>query len=372
MLNVLQVCSDTNIGGAGKCILTYLRHCNKKAFNVAVVLPTNSLLKPKVEALSFRVIEIPAMADKSLDPSAINKLLAVFRDFKPHIVHTHASMSARIAARLYGAKIVYTRHTVYPPSPRLTKGLGKVISALSNNLTADKIIAVAEAAKDNLTAIGVSEKKIEVILNGVEPMTPVSSSELEELKNEYGITDGTKSCAIIARLDEIKGHRYFIEAAARLKENGIAARFFIAGTGAMEDSIRKQIAELSLSDTVIMLGFLDNVEPLLNLIDVQCNCSTTEATSLALLEGMSLSKPAVVSAAGGNPGVITEGKNGFVVPVGDPEKLAERLTRLFTDNELYAEMSSVSKEMFNKKFTAQKYAESIENIYFSLGGKQNG
>ena len=73
MLNVLQVCSDTNIGGAGKCILTYLKHCDKKSFNVAVVLPANSLLKPKVEALGFKVIEVSAMADKSLDLSAIKK-----------------------------------------------------------------------------------------------------------------------------------------------------------------------------------------------------------------------------------------------------------------------------------------------------------
>ena len=65
MLKVLQVCSDTNIGGAGKCILTYLKHCNKEKLNVAVVLPANSLLKPKVEELGFEVFEVDAMADKS-------------------------------------------------------------------------------------------------------------------------------------------------------------------------------------------------------------------------------------------------------------------------------------------------------------------
>ena len=372
MLNVLQVCSDTNIGGAGKCILTYLKHCDKKSFNVAVVLPANSLLKPKVEALGFKVIEVSAMADKSLDLSAIKKLLSVFREFRPHIVHTHGSMSARIAARLFGAKVVFTRHTVYPPPLGLTKAPGKIVSSIINNLTADKIIAVAEAAKENLTAIGVSEKKIEIILNGVESMCPISPEDLEKLKSQYGITEGTKSCAIIARLDEIKGHRYFIEAAQKLKSQNIPAKFFIAGTGPMEASIKKQISDLGLQDTVIMLGFLDNVEPLLNLIDVQCNCSTTEATSLSLLEGMSLSKPAVVSSAGGNPAVISDGKNGFVTPVGDSEKLAERLKTLFTDSQLYDEMSKASKEIFNLKFTSQMYAKSIENIYFSLGGKQNG
>ena len=371
MLKVLQVCSDTNIGGAGKCILTYLKHCNRNEFEIAVVLPQNSLLKEKVEELGFKVFEIDAMAEKSMDIRAISKLLAVFREFKPDIVHTHASMAARIAARLYGAKIVYTRHSVFPPSPKLTKGLGKSLSGIANNSTADKIIAVAEAAKDNITAIGVDNKKIEVILNGVEPLTPYSEEQMTKIRNEYGVSPDTKCTAIVARLNEVKGHKYFIDAAAKLKARGIKAKFFIAGTGDMAEKLRKQILENNLDDYVVMLGFLDNVEPLMNLIDVQANCSFgTEATSLSLLEGMSLGKPAVVSDFGGNPGVIKDGENGYLTPTHDSEVLAERLTALFTDDALYEKMCKRSKEIFNETFTAAKYAENIDNIYLNLGGKK--
>lgn len=49
-----------------------------------------------------------------------------------------------------------------------------------------------------------------------------------------------------------------------------------------------------------MLGFLNDVEPLMNAMDIQANCSFgTEATSLSLLQGMSLGKPAVVTDFGG-------------------------------------------------------------------------
>ncbi|MBR5614900.1 MAG: glycosyltransferase [Clostridia bacterium] len=373
MLKVLQVCSDTNIGGAGKCILTYLKHCNKKELEIAVVLPKDSLLKPEVEALGFKVFEIDAMADKSLDMAAVKKLLAVFREFKPDIVHTHASMSARIAARLFGAKIVYTRHSVFPPSPKLTHGIGKLVCGLVNNSTADKIIAVAEAAKQNICDIGVSDKKIDVILNGVEPQTKYSAKEITAAKAEYKIPDDCKCTAIVARLNEVKGHKYFVEAARILKDRGVKARFLIAGTGDMEESIRKQIAENKLEDYVIMLGFLTNVAPLMNVIDVQANCSFgTEATSLSLLEGMSLGKPAVVSDFGGNPGVIKSGKNGYIVPTHDATALANRLEELFTNEKLYAEMSKTSLEIFNSTFTAAVYAENIDNIYLNLGGKNNG
>ena len=80
MIKVLQVSSDTNIGGAGKCILTYLKNFDKMKIDTAVVLPKNSLLKKEVATLGVKVFEIDAMADKSLDFKAVKKLLAVFKE----------------------------------------------------------------------------------------------------------------------------------------------------------------------------------------------------------------------------------------------------------------------------------------------------
>ena len=373
MLKVLQVSSDTNIGGAGKCILTYLKHYNKEKIDLAAVIPEGSLLKPPMEELGAKVYEIDAMRDKSMDIRAIRKLLKIFKEFKPDIVHAHASMSARIAARIYGAKVIYTRHSVFPPNPKLTHGIGKLLCGLINNSTADKIIAVAEAAKQNILDIGVSEKKIDVILNGVEPLRQYEDAEIQKIKEDYGVSSDYKCVAIVARLNEVKGHKYFVKAAKLLKDMGIKAKFLIAGTGEMEEAIKKQIRDEDLSEDVIMLGFLNNVEPLMNAIDVQINCSFgTEATSLSLLEGMSLGKPAVVSDFGGNPGVIKNGKNGYVVPTHSPEAVAQKLKDLFTDDSLYEEMRNMSKQIFESTFTAKKYAENIDNIYLSLGGKNNG
>ena len=84
-----------------------------------------------------------------------------------------------------------------------------------------------------------------------------------------------------------------------------------------------------------MLGFLSYVEPLMNAMDIQANCSFgTEATSLSLLQGMSLGKPAVVTDFGGNPGVIRDGENGFMVPIKDPAAMADTLHKLMTDESL--------------------------------------
>jgi len=309
------------------------------------------------------------MKDKSFDVSAIGKLIKIFRQEKPDIVHAHASMSAKLAAKLCGCKVVYTRHSVFEPSPKLTKGVGKLLSGLANNTTADRIIAVAEAAKDNLTVTGVDEKKISVILNGVEPLEMLTEERRQSVKENFGISDDEKVVSIVARLNEVKGHKYFVEAAKIVKESGIKAKFLIAGTGDMEDSIKKQIEKENLGDTVKMLGFVKDVSGLLNVTDLQANCSFgTEATSLSLLEGMSLGIPAVVTRFGGNPGVIKDGVNGFLVPINDSKAMAEKIVFLFENPKLYEEMKKNSTLIYNEKFTAEVYARNIENVYSSLKG----
>lgn len=367
MIKVVEVSSDSNIGGAGKCILTFLRTYDRSKFDVSVIIPVGSKLKPEIKALGTRVYELEDLAEKSLDLKAVSKLKRLFKQIRPDIVHTHASMSARLAAKQCGIKTVYTRHSVFPPPAKISKGVGKLVNGFINNHTADRIIAVAEAAKDNLTATGVDEKKIDVVLNGVDALKPFDPETLGKTKEKYGIRPGQKTAAIVARLNEVKGHKYFVEAAEIIKKRGLDMKFLIAGTGETEDEIRGLIKEKGLEDTVVMLGFLNDVEPLMNVMDIQVNCSFgTEATSLSLLEGMSLGKPAVVTDFGGNPGVIKDGVNGYLVPTRDPKALADRIEKLASDDELYSQISKNCLEIYAKTFTSEANARKIEEIYNQL------
>lgn len=370
---IIEVSSDTNIGGAGKCLLALLENFDYSSFEVKVVLPKNSLLKPHIDKLNIPVIEVDGIADKSLDAGAIGELKRIFKAEKPDLVHTHASMSARIAARQAGAKVIYTRHSVFKPSKKISHGPGKLINGMINNYLADGIIAVAEAAKDNLTDTGVSAKKIRVILNGVDALKETSESEKSQLRERFGVKSGEKVVSIVARLEDIKGHEYFIEAADELIKKGIKARFFIAGTGSYENVLKEKVKAMNLTDNVIFTGFITDVDKLMAITDVQANASYgTEATSLALLEGMSIGIPAVVSDFGGNPGVIKTGRNGIVVPKQNSHALAEGLEKLLTDDELYKKMSAGAREIFNSAFTSKAMTENTENYYKEIiGGKNN-
>lgn len=373
MRKILQVSSDSNIGGAGKCILTFCKYANREELDIVVVLPEQSLLKPELEKLGIRTIEVPYLAESSLNRRAIGVLQKVFLEEKPELVHTHASMSARIGAKLLGIPVVYTRHSVFPQSRKLTTFPGKQLNGWINSLTADRIIAVAEAAKDNLTETGVPERKISVLLNGVEPLKPCSEEVLETLRTRYDIKHSEKVAVIAARLTEVKGQTYLVQAAEILKNRGVAGKYLIAGTGETENALAEEIRARNLQDSVKLLGFVQDVAPLMQVMDVQVNCSFgTEATSLALLEGMSIGKPIVATDFGGNPGVVEDGVNGFLIPTHNPERLADRLQELFEDEGLYETMSKNAKELYKEKFTAEVYTRRIEQLYRETIEKRKG
>ena len=365
MIKVLNIISDSNIGGAGKCVIYFCRSYNKNEFDVSVVVPKGSELIPELEKTKVKIIEIDGLKDKSLDFKSFFKLRKIIKQEKPDIVHTHASFIARLAARFVsGTKIIYTRHSVFPVSNFIKHGIGRCINKFANEFTSDRIIAVAEAAKENLTDGGINENMIDVILNGVEPIPTTSNEEKEKLKKQYNIASDEKVVGILARLNKVKGHEYFIDSAKIVLDKGIKAKFLILGTGDEEKNLKQKVKDLKLEDKIIFTGFIKNVKDYINIFDVQVNCSYgTEATSLALLEGMSIGVPAVVTNYGGNPGVIKEGENGYLVPIKSPEETAEKIIKLLEDKNLYEKVSKKSNEIYNEKFTIDVYTKNIEKEY---------
>ncbi|GHU59709.1 glycosyl transferase group 1 [Clostridia bacterium] len=357
-MKIIQVISDSNIGGAGRYLLTFFQGVDKN--NFGVYLPKGSKLIPEIERLGVFYRELDYIAEKSFDRRAVAELRRLLRADAPDIVHTHAAMSARIAAKFTKAKIVYTRHSVFEPAPRLTKFPLKQVNGSLNNFFSDKIIAVSPAAKDNLTAAGVPPDKIEVIYNGV--FAAKTYQNLSELYAKYGLAETDFVAAIIGRLTPVKGHRYLLQAAEILRSHQ-EIKFIIAGTGECADEILAEVSARNLTN-VVFAGFVREIDSIENIMDVQINASYgTEATSLSLLEGMSLGKPAIVSDFGGNPYVIENGVNGFVTAQKDPKAIAEKILILKQNKHLYAKMEKSAIEIYKTKFTAEKMTAEILDLY---------
>ena len=362
MIKVIHVLSDTNIGGAGTLLINYLKNFDKTKFLIKIILPKSSLLTPRITALGYEVIEIEGLMDKSLDLSAIGKLKKIFKAEKPHIVHTHSSMSAKIAAFLAGVKSrMYTRHCAYEPPVFLTKFPGKHINGFINNTLSTEIVAVAEAAKENLTDTGISDKKITVIINGVEPLKAPEESRISQIKADFGINENDFVFGIIARLEAVKGQEYFIKAAKKMTEKYENVKFILAGTGSEENRL-KELAEGNKN--IIFAGFVENVAEIFSVINVNVNCSYgTETSSLALSEGMSLKKPAIASIYGGNPYMVTDGYNGILCEKRNEDALFSAMEKIYLDKELYEKMSENAYDAYLSKFTASAMTKQLENIY---------
>jgi len=366
MIRVLHFISDSNIGGAGRLLIHCLRHFDREKLDVAVVLPRGSALVPLITECGIRTIETDSGRDASHEKGAIRTFSRIIREEKPHIVHTHSAFDARVAALLCGVKSrIYTRHSVFEPARRLTVFPGKQICGFVNNTLATRIIAVADAAAENLTATGVRPDKITVILNGVEALKKAPAEQCAALRAGLGFAPDDFVCGISARFEVYKGHSYLLESARILAEKNDKIKFLLMGTGSVYEEIRAEAARMGLENRVIFTGFCTDVLPYYSIMDLSLNCSWgTEATSLALIEGMSLGLPAVVTRYGGNPGVITEGENGLLTPIKDSAAMADAILRIASDASLKEKLSRGAERIFSEKFTAAAMTRQIEQIYF--------
>ena len=365
MIKILNVLTDTNIGGAGRLLVNYLHNFDRSRFDSAVVLPRDSRLIPAVRAEGYEVIETEYGRDKSWERRAVKELRGIIREWKPDIVHTHSSLSARVAAWECGVGArFYTRHCAFEPSKRLTTFPGKQLNGLMNRVLSTDIVAVADAAKKNLTDTGVPEKMITVIINGVEPLRQTSPEENGALRDGLGIGREDFVCGIVARLEDYKGHSYLLESAKTVLAARPGTVFLIVGEGSERERLEKQASALGIAGSVIFTGFSDDVAPYYGIMDLNLNCSWgTETSSLALSEGMSVGVPAVATTYGGNPYMITDMVNGLLVPEKDSPAMADAILRLMDDRALLRKLSDGAREQYRTKFTARAMTEQLEALY---------
>ena len=365
MTRVLDLISDTNIGGAGRVLLNYLKYADTARFETLAAVPRGSLLKAPLEEAGARVYEVDAMADRSYDRGDVGVLKDLIAQIRPDLVHTHGCLSGRVAAKRLRVPVVYSRHSAFPVPAKLRYPPGRWVNKWVNEHYADRIIAVSPAARDNLVDAGVSPDKITVVMNGVAPVPRTDPAEQAALRRELGLPPGAVVFGILARLEDYKGHLDLVRAARLLKDRGVDRfRVLVAGTGSFEQEVARAVREEGVADLVALLGFRSDVAALLNVLDVQLNASWgTEATSMALLEGMSLGLPTIASDYGGNPWVVRDGETGLIFPRRDPAALAAAMKRLMDRPGERAAMGAAALALYEREFTGAAFARRVEEVY---------
>jgi glycosyltransferase involved in cell wall biosynthesis len=373
-IHLMHILTDTNIGGAGTLLCNQLRALDRRRFTVTVVLPHGSRLVDRIAAIPAptRIVYSSRGADRSADSKAVGDYLRILRTHRPDIVHTHACLSARIAARIARIPVcLHTRHCVFPLKPWQQTGpiapLYRLIYRTGDRLLSDGVIAVAEAAKQNLLALGADEQRIRVIVNGVYPLSIPSSARIEALRTALQLPTDAFVVGMVARLEPYKGHQTLLEAAARCLQASDRFYFLLLGDGSCADALHRTARELGISAHIRMVGFVEDVAPYYGLMNVNVNASYgTETSSLALSEGMSLGIPAVASTYGGNTYMVRDGVNGLLFPPHDSTALSHALLRLLQDEPLREQLSLGARTFFEQHLTARAMTEQVEAFYLEL------
>ena len=147
-IKVVEVISDTNIGGAGRLLISRIKNSDKKKFNYTVVLPKGSLLSPLLKKADADIVEINACKDESFDFKNIFSFYKIIKKISPDILNSHACLTSRIAGRIAGVKTnLYTRHCDFPIKKIYSIGAVKNVINKFNVVFNDGVIAVSTSAK---------------------------------------------------------------------------------------------------------------------------------------------------------------------------------------------------------------------------------
>lgn len=364
-MRVLHVISDENIGGAGVLLTNLLGELDSARVSSTVALPERSLLRERIEALGVPTVRLRHDVDR-VDPSAVAEIARCIRASRAEIVHANAALSARVAGRLCGVGVVHTRHCCYPPRGIWRFSPIRLMGGICNRMLSDRVIATADAAAENLRALGIPQGKISVIINGSKPIRAVSDGELEATRRTFSVAPNDFCVGICARLEECKGHDTLLRAARILCDRApqIPFRFLIVGTGARRAALEETVRSLGIADRVRFTGFVSDMAPIYRLLRVNVNCSSgTETSCLALSEGMSAGVPCVASEYGGNRAMIGEGEAGMLFPVGDADALAECILRIATSPDTEAQMRRAALLRYEANYTAKRMADEVASLY---------
>ncbi|SHM58478.1 Glycosyltransferase involved in cell wall bisynthesis [Caldanaerovirga acetigignens] len=361
MKKVLHVITDTNIGGAGRYLLNLLSAWDESRYSVAVACPAGGELEKRLKDLGVKVYLLKG-GEKSFKILHLVQILGIIAREKVDLIHTHASLSGRIAGRLLGRRVVLTRHWMGKKSEM---GIFRpLINRIFYQLLTDRVIAVSRAVKVSLMEIGVPAWLIKTVYNGID--VPNISGNCGKLRKELNMPERIPLIGMIGRLVPEKGHEYAIRAMPEVLKKFHDTRLVLVGDGPFRPYLEDLCGKVGVKDKVVFLGFRKDVEEIAIDFDVILMPSLSEGLPLALLESMALGKPVVASEAGGIPEIIKDGENGVLVPPKDEGALAEKIIRLLTSNEMREKLGENARQTVLSKFTAKIMAENTMRIYDEL------
>ena len=238
----------------------------------------------------------------------------------------------------------------------------------------DRIIANSNFVRDRYhRATGVPLDKFKVIYNGYDIKKYARVSLRDEgwkaKRRELGLKDGRTAIGIVARLVKVKNHAMLLRAAAKLLAQGLAFQVLIVGDGALRGELEEMNRKLGLEEHISFLGTRTDAAEIMGALDLTTLTSETESLSNSIIESLLTGRPVVATAVGGNPELIEDGKNGFLVPHDDADSLADRLRRFIAEPSLTEKMGRQAQEDATHKFGTDVSMGKLNRLYLEVLGQ---
>lgn len=262
-----------------------------------------------------------------------------------HCYFNDVSMIAPPLLRVFGIRVLVSRRDMgYWYEPRLLKALRLV------SWFVDRYVANSQAVKRVVQQHEhVAAEKISVIYNGF-VASPEKHSVAAEVFRRLGAIEGSPIIGMVANIRPIKRIDALIEAFAIVHGNFPLARLAIVGDydSKQGEVVQERLAilanQLGVGDYVTFTGGVEDPMSYVSQFSVAVLCSESEGLSNSLIEYMQAGRPIVCTDTGGNPELIQDGFNGFLVPVGNANALADRLIDLLSNGSLAQRLGDAARE----------------------------
>ena len=392
MPRVLRIINRFNLGGP-TYNAAYLSKYMSPEFETLLVGGQKDESEEKsdfiVNNLGLKPIIISEMR-RSINPKndiiAYRKLKKIIRDFKPDIVHTHASKAGtlgRLAA--YTSKVPVIVHTFhghvfhsYFKSIK-SNAFRKIEQGLARIST--HIVAISDLQKQELSWKYniVKLEKISVIPLGFDLLKFQTDIKQKRVKfrKEYNLDDDEIAIAIVGRLVPIKNHKLFVDAIKHVSDkSNKKIRAFIVGDGECRSEIEQRVKGLGLSfinssvDTkkaiVTFTSWQKDIDYIYSGIDIVALTSLNEGTPVSLIEAQAANKPIVSTNAGGIENTVLPGVTALLSSKGDDNSYKELLLKIVEDNVLRESLSHEGWNFVKARFHYTRLVSDMSALYNNL------
>jgi len=382
-IRIVHVITRMILGGAQENTLLTCRGLHERG-DYDVTLVTGPAIGPEGELLGeaqrlgLRVIVVPQLR-RAIHPwrdlASLRTLRRVLRDIRPQIVHTHSSKAGILGRRAaHAERVPVVVHTIHGlPFHPYEKGWRNRLYVWLERKAAcwsDRIVCVADAMAEQAAAAGVAgRRKFVTVYSGMETERFLECGDSREaMRQRLGLRDDEFVIGKVARLFELKGHEYVIEAARRICEAHPNVRFLFVGDGILREKLEAHAARAGVGERVIFAGLVpaSRVPAYISAMDALVHASLREGLARVLPQALLAGKPVVSFDVDGAREVVLPGETGYLVPPESVDGLVEALCEIVENRPKAEAMAARGRELCRERFPWRKMVEQLDAIYREL------